>query len=251
MNLLIDLAYKNRKQNRDSDSTGSSVKSNSTSPRRLRRNNNKHNSSNTSNISHSENEKTDSKSKCTKWMFPSLSRRATNEMVVAFSLSLSPSLAGFNYPNQKYTVTTQSSSVCSDSETSTISQCSFVVQSNQNSTFTVLDHQQQPQLQPQPLNVDQDSEYYNEDELWKMMEVDESDGDGSNLDKSRPSYLDLAGNSGSTPIVSRKPRFQFSGRCPKCGMQVFHSEWMNDPQIVFSFFSLFSGCPFVRTEQFG
>lgn len=59
MNLLIDLAYKNRKQNRDSDSTGSSVKSNSTSPRRLRRSNNKHNSSNTSNISHSENEKTD------------------------------------------------------------------------------------------------------------------------------------------------------------------------------------------------
>lgn len=63
MNLLIDLAYKNRKQNRDSDSTGSSVKSNSTSPRRLRRGNNKHNSSNTSNISQNENEKTDLKSK--------------------------------------------------------------------------------------------------------------------------------------------------------------------------------------------
>lgn len=119
---------------------------------------------------------------------------------------------GFNYPNQKYTVTTQSSSVCSDSETSTISQCSFVVQSNQNNTFTVLDHQQQPQQPQQPQQItEQESEYYNEDELWKMMEVDESDGDGSNLDKTRPSYLDLAGNSGSTPIVSRKPRFQFSG----------------------------------------
>lgn len=67
---------------------------------------------------------------------------------------------------------------------------------------------------PAPQKSEQESEYYNEDELWKMMEVDESDYDGSNLDKSsRPSYLDLAGNSGSTPIVSRKPRFQFSGKC--------------------------------------
>lgn len=101
----------------------------------------------------------------------------------------------------------------SDSETSTISQCSFVVQPNNsdagnwNSTFTV---QGQQQLQQQ--QTDQDSEYYNEDELWKMMDVDECDYSGNPLDKSdRPSYLDLAGNSGSTPIVSRKPRFQFSG----------------------------------------
>lgn len=208
MNLLID--YKIRKQNRDSDSTGSSVKSNSTSPRRLRRNNNKHNSSNTSNISHSETEKTDPSSKCSESVphYTLEGERTTNNFVRRFFV-----VAGFNYPNQKYTVTTQSSSVCSDSETSTISQCSFVVQSNQNNTFTVLD-QQQPA--PAPQKTEQESEYYNEDELWKMMEVDESDYDGSNLDKSsRPSYLDLAGNSGSTPIVSRKPRFQFSGKCHK------------------------------------
>lgn len=43
-----------------------------------------------------------------------------------------------------------------------------------------------------------------------MMDVDESDGENKS---SRPSYLDLANNSGSTPIVSRKPRFQFSGKC--------------------------------------
>lgn len=76
----------------------------------------------------------------------------------------------------------------------------------------MLDQQQQQQPQQQQQKTEQESEYYNEDELWKMMDVDEIDGDGSDLDKSsRPSYLDLAGNSGSTPIVSRKPRFQFSG----------------------------------------
>lgn len=84
-----------------------------------------------------------------------------------------------------------------------MSQCSFVVQPNQNNsadwnnkTFTVTGNEQ-------------DSEFYNEDELWKMMGVEQGDyiGDQTN----RPSYLDLAGNSGSTPMVSRKPRFQFSG----------------------------------------
>lgn len=63
MNLLIDLAHKNRKQHYDSDSTGSSVQSSTASPRRLRRNLNKNNSSNNSTVSKSENEKTDSKSK--------------------------------------------------------------------------------------------------------------------------------------------------------------------------------------------
>lgn len=63
MNLLIDLAYKNRKVIRDSDSTSSSVHSNGTSPRRLRRGNNKTSSTNNGNISQSETDKTDSKSK--------------------------------------------------------------------------------------------------------------------------------------------------------------------------------------------
>lgn len=51
MNLLIDLAHKNRKQSCDSYSTESS----SASPRRLRRNNNKHNSSDNNTNSYSEN----------------------------------------------------------------------------------------------------------------------------------------------------------------------------------------------------
>lgn len=70
----------------------------------------------------------------------------------------------------------------------------------------MVEHQQPAHQQ----KTEQESEYYNEDELWKMMDVDESDGDNKS---SRPSYLELANNSGSTPIVSRKPRFQFSGKC--------------------------------------
>lgn len=126
-------------------------------------------------------------------------------------------MKGFNYQNQTYTVTMQSSSICSDSETSTISQCSFIGQPMQqtqkqqlkqqqsndttlNSTFTIENQRRQ--------HFDQDSEYYNEEELWRMMDIDEYD---NSIDQSnRPSYLDLAGNSGCTPIVSRKPRFQFS-----------------------------------------
>lgn len=55
MNLLIDLAHKNRKQSCDSYSTGSSVQSSSASPRRLRRNNNKVNSIDNNTYSYSEN----------------------------------------------------------------------------------------------------------------------------------------------------------------------------------------------------
>lgn len=60
MNLLIDLAHKNRKQSCDSYSTGSSVQSSSASPRRLRRNNNKVNSSDNNTNSYSENSTTKS-----------------------------------------------------------------------------------------------------------------------------------------------------------------------------------------------
>lgn len=180
----------------------------------------------------------------------------------SFSFISIDSITGFNYQNQTYTVTMQSSSICSDSEISTISQGSFVgqamreKQSNDavmNSTFMVenqveqqqtltapLEQQhsitpvqeqqeqhpppqqqeQQPKHQkqqaplpppPPPLQhqqSNQDSEYYNEEELWRMMDGDELDNTGDPTH--RPSYLELAGNSGSTPIVSRKPRFQFS-----------------------------------------
>lgn len=178
--------------------------------------------------------------------------------VVSFSRSFvsTNSVTGFNYQNQTYTVTMQSSSICSDSEISTISQGSFVGQAMRekpnndaimNSTFMVdnqvkqqqqqqqsltapLEQQQQPsqsplqeqqqQKQQAPLpppppqpplqhqQSNQDSEYYNEEELWRMMDGDELDSSGDQTH--RPAYLELAGNSGSTPIVSRKPRFQFS-----------------------------------------
>lgn len=61
MNLLIDLAHKNRKQSCDSYSTGSSVQSSSASPRRLRRNNNKVNSNENNTNSYSENSTSKSK----------------------------------------------------------------------------------------------------------------------------------------------------------------------------------------------
>ncbi len=103
------------------------------------------------------------------------------------------------YIHAEYIITSQpSSSVCSDSEQSTISQCSFFVQPK-NSTENALSV-------TYTIPENDSTEFYAEDELWKM--DDESD----NSDKqNRPSYLDLAGNSGSTPVVSRKPRFQFTG----------------------------------------
>ncbi|XP_055324528.1 uncharacterized protein LOC129579051 isoform X4 [Sitodiplosis mosellana] len=194
MNLLIDLAHKNRKQSCDSYSTGSSVQSSSASPTtwRLRRNNNNNNinkvNSNDNNAeSYSENEKSASKS--------------------------------FDYQNQTYTVTMQSSSVCSDSETSTISQGSFINKALKqapqcdnrvmNGTFTV-DQFKQPPPQQLPLQqrpCGEDSEYYNEEELWRLMDVDEY---GTAEHPDRPSHLDIGGSSGCTPVVSRKPMFQFS-----------------------------------------
>lgn len=121
---------------------------------------------------------------------------------------------GFNYQDQTYTVTMQSS-VCSDSETSTISQGSFVNKTTKqpqqydhrpmNGTFTLDTNSttfKQQQYQQKPSG--EDSEYYNEEELWRLMDVDNH--------PDRPSHLDLAGNSGYTPIVSRKPMFQFSGK---------------------------------------
>lgn len=208
MNLLIDLAHKNRKQSCDSYSTGSSVQSSSASPRRLRRNNNKVNSNENNMNSYSENSTSKSK------LFLSF---VLENFILIFFLSLQ----GFNYQNQTYTVNTQSS-VCSDSETSTISQCSFVGQPLKqpqqqcnndvhDGTFIVDDHykhQQKPS--------GDESEYYNDEELWRMMDVDESGcaggGRQSIHSRNRPNELDVySGSSGYTPVVSRKPMFQFSG----------------------------------------
>lgn len=124
------------------------------------------------------------------------------------------SIKGFDHQSQTYTVTMQSSSVCSDSETSTISQSSFVNQTLKqaptcenrlmNDTFTVEQFIQSP---PQRPSVE-DSEYYNEEELWRLMDVDEC---GTTAHPDRPNLLDIGGSSGCTPVVSRKPMFQFSG----------------------------------------
>lgn len=117
----------------------------------------------------------------------------------------------------------QSSSVCSDSETSTISQSSFVnlapklnpaTQADNrimDGTFTVDQFKEQKQQQQQQSPRGEDSEYYNEEELWRLMDVDEY---GSTDNPDRPSHLDIGGSSGYTPIVSRKPMFQFSGKYP-------------------------------------
>lgn len=167
------------------DLSGSSTRSTHTSPRRLKRGGK--NSSGTT--AHSEEtDKTDSKSKflnsCGKWNY-----KLTFEIIF--------NCIGFSYPN--YIVTSQPTSVCSDSETSTISQCSFVVQpasssdNSRSATFVI------------PEN---DNEFYDEDELWKIDDEDETDGNV----RHRPGYLELAGKSGSTPVSSRKPRFHFTGK---------------------------------------
>lgn len=100
--------------------------------------------------------------------------------------------AGFSYPN--YIVTSQPTSVGSDSEASVTSQCSFVVQPADpiaNSTYIIAEN---------------DADFYDEDELWKL-----EDGEDESY-VCRPAQVGLVGKSGSTPVSSRKPRFQFTGK---------------------------------------
>lgn len=179
INLLSDIAYRN-KRHTDSELSGSSVRSN-TSPRRLKRGN--------KSSSDETDAKTDSKSESNSFCF------VENSLIIMFYL-------GFTYPN--YIVTSQPSSTCSDSENSTLSQCSFVVQQAPMNNPCV---DRTYILSGVNENIN-DSEFYGEDELWRI--DDESDGGDKN--SSRPSFLDLAGKSGSTPMSSRKPRFQFSGK---------------------------------------
>lgn len=51
-----------------------------------------------------------------------------------------------------------------------------------------------------------DDEFYNEDELFAMVDDENYYGERPH----RPNYLDLVGQEGSTPLISRKPQFQFS-----------------------------------------
>lgn len=92
-------------------------------------------------------------------------------------------------------MTSQPTSIGSDSEQSVTSQCSFVVQPadeiavhHRNSSFGT------------PENDDAD--FYDEDELWKMADGEDDDGSSAYRPHNR--------EGGSTP--SRKPRFQFTGK---------------------------------------
>lgn len=53
-----------------------------------------------------------------------------------------------------------------------------------------------------------DESYYCDDEI-DIESLYEDEGE----QQKRPNFLNLAGESGSTPTSSRKPRFQFSGKC--------------------------------------
>lgn len=189
--LLSDLAWRNRKQQTlgsEADLSGTSIRSaaataaaathTGTSPRRLKRG------------GHRSGTATGATSAAT------TSDEGSGHRTDTTSTSASVS---FSYP--RYIVTSQpTTSVGSDSEaSSSISQCSFVVQPAGGGGAE--------QLQSLPSSGD----YYEEDELWR---VDEDDGDGSAFRRSaqcQSSSGSLAGKSGSTPVSSRKPRFQFTG----------------------------------------
>lgn len=111
----------------------------------------------------------------------------------------------------------------SDSEastTSTLSQGSFLVQQQQqqslntdhslrNKNYIIAEEQNrlnQHTSSDDTRSGDNESEFYAEDELWKIVDEDDCvDG------QTRPNFLDLASNFGNTPVVSRKPTFQFTG----------------------------------------
>lgn len=71
--------------------------------------------------------------------------------------------------------------------------------------------QQQHQQQFQNRSCGDESEYYNDEELWRMMDVDEN-GSASSQSRDRPNYLDVYGNGGGYAVVTRKPVFQLSGK---------------------------------------
>lgn len=121
--------------------------------------------------------------------------------------------ASFTYP--RYIVTSQpTTSVGSDSEaSSSISQCSFVVQPADAAAAAVV---ADGDFGLASLG-DTDADYYEEDELWRV--EDEENGDGGGGDGGaelrrcgQSSAGSLAGKCGSTPVSSRKPRFQFTGK---------------------------------------
>lgn len=98
---------------------------------------------------------------------------------------------------------------CSDSETSTISQTSLIEQSMaQYQPFDGESSHTTNLLQPQE-NSKVQSKYYNEEELWHLMEGIEYSEKASQPD--RPCHLDIVGSSEYTPLMSRKAILHFSG----------------------------------------
>lgn len=180
INLLSDLAYNRKQTPATESSTASSMRSTATSPRRLRRG--------TKNSSQSDLDTTDSKSKA-HFMF--------SVYVGSYVGTYVDLCVGSG--NLQYLVTSQPSSICSDSEKSLDSQCSYVVQSNHpldpnepiNATYIVED-------------VAGKGEFYDEEELYRMVDSEY----GGRPD--RPNFLDLVANSECPPVASRKPRFQFT-----------------------------------------
>lgn len=204
INLLSDLAYRRQTP---CDSTGSSLRSitttttntNTISPRRLKRGkggnggggNNTTTSSSQSDVDESRN------GNCS-----------------GSGGSGSGGGSGGGIDNGGYLISTQTS--CSDSDTSTFSQCSFVVQTATNSdgcVYTSDDCGVTTVISPPS-----QTEYYEEDELFQMVDDDDDDDDVDGQRPDRPNFLNLigaddecgTGQSGSTPSSSRKPRFQFT-----------------------------------------
>lgn len=196
--LLSDLAHRNRKlqtlSSETSELSGSSMRSTSTStlPRRLKRNG-----------------AGGQKSPATGAATSTTTTTTTTTTTSDEGDRTDASATSFTYP--RYIVTSQpTTSVGSDSEASSslISQCSFVVQPADETAIGgggILDSFNLPSIS--------DADYYEEEELWR---VDDDDEDGDDCRGSfRPSSIgssQLAGKSGSTPVSSRKPRFQFTGK---------------------------------------
>lgn len=80
-----------------------------------------------------------------------------------------------------------------------------------DSTFTVDNYYMPQQQQQQNRSCGDDTEYYNDEELCGLMDVDEN-GSVSNQSRDRPNYLDVYGNNGGYAVVTRKPMYQFSGK---------------------------------------
>lgn len=193
MNLLSDLAYKkNAPQSSNGNSNNSSFRSSpngtSTSPRRLRKcaPHNKYSSSSTAGeSSHSNSDNTNSSDST----LQSSTSISNNQTYIISSESASCSGSGAVTPF----------SDTSSLDTPTVISSNKVKYPPNNLNLKYYDPQELSDIAP-----DDDNEgYYDDDEL------EEED---SQYRPNRPNFLNLAGQSGSTPVVSRKPAFQFSSK---------------------------------------